>query len=156
MIEINKIASNIKMANDGIWYSKKIRKISYPENCSEFCFPLEDHSFWFRHRNQCILETMRSFPPNGTILDVGGGNGFVSHAIQKSGMDVILVEPNIQGIRNAKSRGLQSIICSTLEDAGFAENSVPAIGIFDVLEHIENDVYFLNLIKNILVKDGCL
>ena len=42
---------------------------------------------------------MRRFPPPGTVFDVGGGNGFVTLAIQNAGMDAVLVEPGPEGVR---------------------------------------------------------
>ena len=40
--------------------------ISYPEEENEACFQIEDQSFWFRHRNDCIRELVRNFLPKGT------------------------------------------------------------------------------------------
>ena len=36
-------------------------------------------------------------------------------------------------------RGLNPIIASTLEKTGFSDDSVPAIGLFYVVEHIDDD-----------------
>lgn len=96
------------------------------------------------------------YPPGGVIFDIGGGNGYLSMQIKKAGMDTILVEPGLEGAINAHVRGLNTIICSTLEDAGFKANTLPAIGIFDVLEHIEDDVGFLKTISTVLVPNGRL
>jgi SAM-dependent methyltransferase len=96
------------------------------------------------------------YPPHGPILDVGGGNGFVSLAINNAGVDTILLEPGLQGCINAHNRGVSPIICSTLEGAGFKPHSVPAIGIFDLLEHIEDDIAFLRTLKTLLAPSGRL
>jgi hypothetical protein len=45
------------------------------------CFALEDSSFWFAHRNACLLAVLRQFPTIGPFFDVGGGNGFVAAAL---------------------------------------------------------------------------
>jgi hypothetical protein len=39
--------------------------ISYSEEGNEACFQIEDQSFWFRHRNDCIRELVRNFPARG-------------------------------------------------------------------------------------------
>lgn len=85
---------------------------------------------------------MRMFSPPGAVFDIGGGNGFVALGIKNAGREVVLVEPGPEGVRNARVRGLTTIICSTLEDAGFLKHTIPAIGIFDVLEHVEDDTAF--------------
>jgi SAM-dependent methyltransferase len=53
-------------------------------------------------------------------------------------------------------RGLKNIICSTLEDAGFKTNSLPAAGLFDVVEHISNDLCFLKTINFYMRPGGFL
>ena len=49
----------------------------------------------------------------------------------------------LQDIENAKKRNLQNIVCGTLQDTEINDNSISAAGMFDVIEHIENDVDFL-------------
>ena len=77
MIELSKIATNLQPGEYGIWFSKKRSPISYPEDGNLRCLALEDSSFWFKHRNKCIIESMRLFPPEGVVYDVGAGNGYV-------------------------------------------------------------------------------
>jgi SAM-dependent methyltransferase len=151
---IKEIALNLKPGDDGVWVASNRSKVSYPDDGNQTCFQVEDFSFWFRHRNNCIISTMRQYPPSGAVLDIGGGNGFVSSAIKKAGMEPILLEPGDIGVLNARARGLAPIIHSTLQDAGFKPDSVPAAGLFDVLEHIEEDVAFLTCLKKILKPGG--
>jgi SAM-dependent methyltransferase len=98
---------------------------------------------------------MKAIPPEGFLLDVGGGNGFVSLAIEKAGWKVALVEPG-KGALNARSRGLSTVINSTFENAGLKPHSIPAIGLFDVLEHIRDDAGFLAAINAALIVAGKL
>ena len=156
MIDLNKITENLKINEHGIWDSGAQTKISYPKDGNSKCLAIEENSFWFKHRNNCITQVMKSFPPNGPVLDVGGGNGYVSLAIKNAGMEVILLEPGTEGAMNGKLRGLNSVICSTFKDAGFKSNSISAIGAFDVIEHIENDDEFLETIKTVLIHRGKL
>jgi len=141
---------------EGIWYASEKRSISYPDDGNELCYQLEENSFWFKHRNNCIVELIKNFPPNGSLFDIGGGNGYVAKAIESIGIEPVLVEPGERGCLNARKRNLGNIICSTLEDAGFEKKSIPAIGVFDVVEHFESDIDFLNYIHSYLIKDGML
>ena len=86
----------------------------------------------------------------------GGGNGFVSLEIKNNGYEIALLEPGISGILNAKKRGLKKLICANFNEIDLYPNSIPAIGIFDVLEHIEDDVEFLKKIQKSLVTGGKL
>lgn len=115
-------------------------------------------SFWFQHRNACIIELVKRFLPRGKgpIFDVGGGNGFVAKGLVDAGWDVVLVEPGSAGARNAKKRGLQNVVIATTQTAGFKPSCIPAIGAFDVIEHIEDDIGFLRHLKDLLKPRGML
>jgi SAM-dependent methyltransferase len=154
MIDLTTITSNLEQTSDGIWRSKSSSSISYPDWGNEACFQIEDASFWFRHRNACILEAMRQFPPPGPVFDIGGGNGFVAKGMQDAGIDVVLVEPGEAGAANAQRRGIRSVICATLADAGLPPASMPAVGLFDVVEHMADDREFLAMIHDHLVPSG--
>jgi SAM-dependent methyltransferase len=158
MVDIVSISTGLTLGQDGIWYGQEDQALSYPSEGNENCYALEDNSFWFRHRNNCISSLVRSFPPavGGTIFDIGGGNGFVALGLEKAGFDVALLEPGRDGAINAKNRGLKNVICATTETAGLKPQSLAAAGLFDVIEHIEDDRRFLESIRNLLTSDGRL
>ena len=143
---------------DGIWLAGAKEVVSFPEEGHATCLQLEDGSFWFRHRNLCIVAAAQRHLTGliGPIFDVGGGNGFVAQGLQSAGFEVVLLEPGIHGARNARRRGLAHVICGTTEASGLAKGTLPAIGLFDVVEHIEDDVSFLRSMGNLLVAGGKL
>ena len=101
----------------GIWVSKEQESVSYPDQGNEDCFQIEDGSFWFEHRNRIILDLVANFPPHGYFFDIGGGNGFVSRALQMAGWQTVLVEPG-SGAFNASKRGQSQGIQATLDTSG--------------------------------------
>ncbi len=145
MTELASYTKNLEK-REALFFSKHETDVSYPDEGNALCFQIEDNSFWFRHRNNCIIETVKNFMPDGFFFDIGGGNGFVAKALQEAGIQCVLVEPGVSGAINANERGIENVICATLEDAGFEENSLPAVGLFDVVEHIEDDYAFLSLV----------
>ena len=155
-VDLSEIACNIAINEDGLWTARTHSRVSYPEDGNEACFAVEDTSFWFRHRNDCILLAMERYAPPGTVFDIGGGNGYVARAIQDSGRDVVLVEPGLSGAQNARARGVRHVIHSTLENGGFRSGTLPAVGLFDVLEHIEKDQAFLEDLNRLLIQEGRL
>lgn len=155
-MELNGLLNSNLIEYDGILYSNRASSISYPEEGNENCFQLEDNSFWFKHRNNCIIAAVKKYSPDKLFFDIGGGNGFVAKGLQDEGIETVLIEPGKKGCYNAKKRGLKNIICSTLEDASLEENSFTSIGLFDVLEHIENDQLFLEEIHTNLMPEGFL
>lgn len=141
---------------EGVWVSKGKAAVSYPEEGHEGCFQLEENSFWYRHRGNCIIEAINQYPPRGAIFDVGGGNGVVAKAIEEKGYETVLVEPGETGAGNAQKRGLTHIVRSTLEEAGFRAGTLPAVGLFDVLEHIRDRRDFLETVYRLLEPGGKL
>lgn len=156
MIDLSAIAGNLEQRADGVWQARNVSAVDYPDEGNAFCFQVEDRSFWFRHRNACILDAVRRFPPPGPIFDIGGGNGFVARALQQAGVPSVLVEPGPAGVANAMKRGLSPLVHSTLEDAAFRPASLPAAGLFDVLEHIKDDDALLETLRRLLVPSGRL
>ena len=127
-----------------------------PDEANAFCFGVEEHSFWFQHRNQLIVELVRRFAPAGPIADIGAGNGFVSLGLQGAGFSTIVIEPGRTGAVNARSRRLDPVVCATVEHAAFAPHSLAAVGLFDVLEHIERDDEFVDGLGSLLQPGGRL
>jgi len=152
-MELKVVANNIYYEN-GIWFSKKHREISYPQEGNMNCYEIEKDSFWFNHRNNCIIEAVKMYSRNEVFFDIGGGNGFIAKGLEENNIESVLVEPGIQGAVNAKKRGLTNIICSTLEDAGIKPNYCKALGLFDVVEHIKDDNQFLKVINSIIADKG--
>jgi SAM-dependent methyltransferase len=154
MVNIAEIAPNLHRGADGLWVAGTRSPVSYPLEGNRRYLEIEDDSFWFRHRNACILAATRALPPGGMIFDVGGGNGVVSLALHRAGFDVVLVEPGPEGARNAHARGIETVACCSLEDAGIRPHALPAVGLFDVLEHLEDDVGFMQEVARLLTPGG--
>lgn len=134
--------------------STKNLNVSYPTGDYDYLFQLEDTSFWFQHRNQVIEYFVRQHLKNGTLYDIGGGNGVVAAHLESQGFSTVLVEPGLAGCEHAKSRGLTQVVHGRLEDLPTAE--IPAIGLFDVVEHVEDRVAFLRLAGQHLVHNGLI
>ena len=141
---------------NGIYFAKKINDISYPQEGNDMCYQIEENSFWFTHRNNCITEVVKRFSPNRLFFDIGGGNGYVAKGLEENGVATVLVEPGIAGVLNAQKRGLKNIVCATLEGAKFKPETLPSVGLFDVVEHIEDDLEFLKVINSSLDSDGLI
>jgi SAM-dependent methyltransferase len=156
-MSIAKLTKGLTADEHGIFTSSKSPSFSYPDDGNLYCFQLEDKSFWFIHRNDCIASIIKRFPPDGSVLDVGGGNGFVTRRILDDGFDAALLEPSLTGALNAKvSRRIPEVICCSLEDAGLSPLSLSAVGCFDVIEHIESDHAFLISVYRLLKPGGML
>ena len=157
-IDLARLSPVLGCDDDGIWRSLNgsHEKLSFPDDGHELLFRFEDDSFWFAHRNACIAAALDRYRIEGPLLDVGGGNGVVSGALEKHGLATVLLEPGPEGAVNARRRGLRSVVNATLEDARFADGTFAAAGAFDVVEHIADDEAILREVHRVLRPDGVL
>ena len=154
-MRIQDISTNLACGEHGVFHSPSSGPVSYAADGHAACFQVEDGSFWFKHRNNCIASMVARHPFSGLMLDVGGGNGYVAQRLLSEGHEVMLLEPGPDGARNARiERGLPHVACSTVEGAGFRPGSFGAIGLFDVIEHIEKDRDFLAGLAPLLAPGG--
>lgn len=152
MNNLKDILNNFKL-KDEIFYCDFKEKISYPDEGNEDCFKIEEESFWFKHRNNCIKNVVERNDFQNEIFDIGGGNGFTTIMLQNMGKRAILVEPGEKGVRNAKKRGVKEIACGAFDKNMFKEK-IANVGLFDVVEHIENDEGFMRDIYEVLRESG--
>jgi SAM-dependent methyltransferase len=156
--DIGRLFPALVRREDGIWYGRSATEISYSAHGHDTCYQVEEDSYWFAQRNNCIAALLEAFPPLNakTLFDIGGGNGVVSLALLRNGFDVVLVEPGPRGATHARQRGVPDVICSTLEAAGAGPASIANACLFDVLEHVQDDVSFLGRIAAMLKPQGRL
>lgn len=156
MVDISKYSDQNWKEIDGVHYNDETSDLSYPEEGNDLYLAIEDNSYWFRHRNRVISEKVTSMISEKVFLDIGGGNGYVARGLEKEGVETILIEPGRTGALNASRRGLNKVLCTTLDGAAIRKGTIPAAGIFDVLEHVEDDFGFLRKIWSLLREDGLL
>lgn len=150
------MAADFHLNEDGIYISQQIGKISYPDIFTDICFEVEDSNFWFINRNTIIANVIRLFPISGTFVDIGSGNGYQVMSLKKDFPNVtfFLLEPNYNGCKNARIRKLTNIYNCTALDFDYKSANATAVGLFDVIEHIEDDISFLSSLSDLLPKDS--
>ena len=156
MIDIAGLADGLREEAPGFWVAADTEEVSFPVGGHRACLAVEESSFWFNHRNACITAIVRRWPPTGPVFDVGGGNGYVSAGLNAAGYPAVLVEPGRDGAENGRRRGLPCVVCATVGTARFRAGRLPAVGLFDVLEHIDDDLGFLRDLHAALEPGGRL
>ncbi|MEI7595871.1 MAG: hypothetical protein WCK02_09005 [Bacteroidota bacterium] len=129
-----------------------IKDISYPEEGNNIFYDFENKSIWFNLRNELISKLIRKYSIKGDFLDIGGGNGFQLSKIKNLNVfsKIILCEPGYQGCLNARKRNIEYVYNLRFQTFPFKDFDIQAIGLFDVIEHLENDVDFLNQLYDYL------
>jgi SAM-dependent methyltransferase len=138
-----------------LWSRGRGPELSYPEEGLAILAAIEDKSYWFRHRNEVLAAAIRRHPPGGVLFDIGGGNGVVGARLARDGIAAVVIEPDEAGAARAAARGLPAIQAA-FQDLDLAAASIPAAGLFDVLEHIEDDTGTLARLNRVLKPGGML
>jgi SAM-dependent methyltransferase len=113
---------------------------------------MED-SWWYRGRSAVVRSVLaREVPSSSKVLDFGAGFGGMYNELAVRG-DVFGFEPDPVAQKIARGKDYRMMYDS--EHAAL-RNSYDLIGLFDVLEHIEDDNAFLTRAKKALRENGKL
>lgn len=115
---------------------------------------LEAEGFWAVTRAKKIRKIL-NLQSVDLMWEVGSGHGNVAILLKNYGTSVIAIEPLEQGTLVTANSGIRSYV-GTLDKLQFPKNSIKCIGIFDVLEHLENPNEVLDEIYRVLEPGGLL
>ncbi len=142
--DISQFCSGLRQEKENLWTISSAEKQIFPATVHEINFLAEQESFWFRHRAECISALVKRFFPPHLFFDIGGGTGFVAEVIAKNNnIPVVVVEPHPEVKNIVIRRPGVSLISGNFEKLDIIDESLPAVGLFDVMEHIEDDESFL-------------
>lgn len=120
---------------------------------------LEDESFWFQARNELILWALgRHFGAAADIAEIGCGTGYVLGAVERALPEARLLgtELFVNGLKFAARRCRKARLVQVDARRLPFRAQFDVVGIFDVLEHIEEDELVLAQIHKALVPGGGL
>jgi 2-polyprenyl-3-methyl-5-hydroxy-6-metoxy-1,4-benzoquinol methylase len=139
-------ASNIEI-------NSQSEDISFPAKLFEDCENRHD-SLFNKHRARLILDLIEK-EGIGLIWEIGAGDGQISENLIENGVSVVAVEPLISGAKKLESIGIHTYF-GTLNRLNLPSNCLDAVGIFDVLEHVNEVEPFLKEIFRVLKPGGNL
>lgn len=120
---------------------------------------LEDTNFWFQARNELLLWAMQLyFDKPVHYAEIGCGTGYVLRAVEQAFPDAAIVgtELFVEGLKYASQRCKRAKLVQLDARKIPWQNQFDVVGVFDVLEHIEDDKGVLEQIYESLVSDGGL
>lgn len=134
---------------------------NYDPRYFEHLFPIEDKHFWFKTRNRVIAtlisQITQSLKPGYKVLEVGCGTGNVLQVLEQTcihgkvfGMDLLF-----EGLPYARQRTSSLLVQCDIEHPSF-KLPFDIVGLFDVLEHSDDDGKLLSNLYNMLTEKGVL
>lgn len=114
-----------------------------------------EDSWWYRGRISVVRSALRRAhtPKRNTALDLGAGYGGMCSLLKDYAESIDAFEPDREAMRELAHRGYRHIYTDVTQALAEKHNIV---GLFDVLEHIENDESMLNRLHDSLAEDGVL
>ena len=133
---------------------------SYHAEHFEPLFASEERHFWFRSRNRCIAAATRLIPNVSSVNDViehGCGTGFVLAELQRlfPRARVLGADLYAEGLALAKRRFAGPLLQTDILTCNFRE-AFDLVGLFDVLEHLDDDLRVLRALREHLRPGGHL
>jgi SAM-dependent methyltransferase len=122
---------------------------------------IEDRHFWFRARNRLIFELAKKISsglkPGYLVLELGCGTGNVLRVLQQACSEGTLVGLELwwDGLRYARRRSTAFVVQGDVRNRPFGKQ-FELIGMFDVLEHVQEERETLDSLLRLLMPSGRL
>lgn len=135
---------------------------TYDDAFFERLVEIEDRHFWFRTRNRVIGAVVRdmvsALPPGYRVLEAGCGTGNVLRELEHicEGVGVLVgLDQSQEGLRFARQRCSCSLLQGDLLSLP-GDEPFDVVGLFDVLEHLPDDVSVLRDLHSLVTPAGAL
>lgn len=134
---------------------------SYDPAFFDLISAIEDRHFWFRSRNSIISRLVRQITremePGYLVLEVGCGTGKVLNGLQEVCSDGVVIGMDLffEGLKHARRRTSCPLVRGDVQSLPFAKK-FNLIGLFDVLEHLPDDMKVLADLHSLLSDEGML
>ncbi len=132
---------------------------SFDVSAFAFLFEMEQKHFWHIGRRELIFDMLRrsiSGLFRFDMLEIGCGNGSILAYLKQKGVNIEGGDIFLEGLKFCRRRTTSINLYQFDVTALPFKNNLDLIGLFDVLEHIDDDVKALSEINSALKSDGYL
>jgi 2-polyprenyl-3-methyl-5-hydroxy-6-metoxy-1,4-benzoquinol methylase len=116
----------------------------------------EQNHFWFKSRRKLISQVFNKFiSKKNKIIEIGAGTGNIARMLSNEGYDLSIGEIHPNGIEYALKNNDKNLLIYQFDIMHNPfKNHFDVVGLFDVLEHIEDDKLAINNISKMLKRGG--
>jgi|GEM_PF-329807 len=128
----------------------------YDPGALEVFYQHENKHFWFRIRQLIVKDLFNKYvKKNAKVIEIGAGTGYISKMLMTEGYEVAVGDVHLRALSRFNGRIFKEKYQFDINQAPFKDH-FDAVGMFDVLEHIENDNLALKNVSGMLKDQGKL
>jgi 2-polyprenyl-3-methyl-5-hydroxy-6-metoxy-1,4-benzoquinol methylase len=131
-------AATLPPDSDGVRVVDQTVDINYPDEGLAHLGLDGGRGYWFDHRARSVIDMLQAATPARAIWDVGAGAGSMSVRLAQAGYEVVSVEPQRVGAAAIAELQCSTVFCGSLESLALPERAIGVIGLFDVIEHLDD------------------
>ena len=116
---------------------------SFNEENFEFLFEMEQHHFWHLGRREIIYDLLqriyRNRLPHINMMEIGCGNGSVLQFLKSKGVNIEGGDLFLEALQFCRRRVDVPLYQLDACNTPFGDGQYDVVGLFDVIEHIDDD-----------------
>jgi SAM-dependent methyltransferase len=116
---------------------------SFNKENFEFLFEMEQHHFWHVGRREIIHACLQQIYHNRlsyiTMIEIGCGNGSVLQFLKSKGINIEGGDLFLEALQFCRKRTDVPLYQLDALNTPFADGQYDVVGLFDVIEHIDDD-----------------
>ncbi len=147
-------ADVLPTTSDGVRIVGNPVAINYPEHGLTALGLDGGRGYWFDHRACSVIDAIQDATPARSIWDVGAGAGSMSVRLANAGYDVVSVEPQTIGASAIAQQQCSAVFCGSLDALELPTHSIKIIGLFDVIEHLDEPHVLIHEVARVLEPAG--
>jgi SAM-dependent methyltransferase len=131
--------------------------VHYPVSGIDRMFRIQREHFWFVARRRLIVDWVLAcgLGRGSTFLDLGAGSGDICSTLREHGLDAVAADYHLES-EAAVHRFSESIPFHAVDAYRLPFRGLDAVGLFDVLEHLDRPTEALAQVKGALHPGGWL
>ncbi len=142
---------------DKIWRFAEYSESTFEDHTEESIQALAenvDRHFWLLERKRIVVSAVQRYLERGDqFLDVGVGACDIASDLRMAGLDVLLGDVQSQSLQIGKDLSFENLFQFDLYKPVFRDH-VQAVGVFDVLEHLDDDKTAVANLMQMVVPGG--
>lgn len=120
---------------------------------------IEREHFWHKGRREIIHEMIKQYGKktaknNLTMLELGCGNGNIVQYLKKKAINIEGADISLAGLKSCKKEADIPLYQVDILRTPFCSDSYDIVGLFDIIEHLDDDVAALKEAYRICKKNG--